>query len=269
MLNFKRTLIALSLAACALPAAAHRPWLLPNTTVPDGKEPIVLIDGAISDNYFDFDHQPLRMEGVTVTGPDGQQLPMPAATMSRYRSSVDLKLPQPGTYRIALVSKVVSASYKAGGEIKRFRGTEEAFAKEVPANAEGLQVNRQHTRLETFVSANQTSPVKPIGAGLELVPVTHPNDLHAGEQATWRFTLDGKPLANFDFSLIPGGVKYRGTLGEIRLTTDASGAATFKLPEAGMYALNAAFPQPRDKTPDGNPPVNRYSYTATLEVLPQ
>lgn len=269
MLNYKPALIALALASLALPASAHRPWLLPSATLVDGKEPVVLVDGAVSENYFDFDHMPLRMDAVAITGPDGQAIALPAVLGSRYRNSFDLKMALPGTYRIALVNTTVIASYKAAGEVKRFRGSEEAFARDVPANAEGLAVNRQHTRIETFVSANQTSAVKPSGKGLELEPLTHPNDLHAGEQAKWRFTLDGKPLANFDFSLIAGGVKYRGVLGEVRLTTDATGTATFKLPDAGMYALNAAFPQPRDKAPDGNPPANRYSYSATLEILPQ
>jgi uncharacterized GH25 family protein len=271
MNNFKYTLLALALAALALPAQAHRPWLLPSSTLAEGKDPTVMIDGAISENYFDFDHMPLKMDGVSVTGPDGAVIAAPAVTMARFRSSFDLKMPAPGTYRVALVSKTVMASYKAGAEVKRFRGTEEAFAKEVPSDAPELTVSRQYARMETFVSATKpsTGALKPSGTGLELVPITHPNDLHAGEKASWRFDLNGKPLANFAFSLIPGGVKYRGVLGEIRVTTDANGVASITLPEAGMYALNAAFPVSNQKGGGPNPPSSRYSYAATLEILPQ
>lgn len=271
MNNFKSTLLALALAALALPASAHRPWLLPSSTLAEGKDPTVMIDGAISENYFDFDHMPLKMDGVSVTGPDGAVIAPPAVTTARFRSSFDLKMPAPGTYRVALVNKMVMASYKAGTETKRFRGTEEAFARDVPADAQELTVSRQYSRMETFVSASKTSTgaLKPSGAGLELVPLTHPNDLHAGEKASWRFDLNGKPLANFAFSLIPGGVKYRGVLGEIRLTTDANGVASVTLPEAGMYSLNAAFPVSNQKGGGVNPPSSRYSYAATLEILPQ
>lgn len=268
---FKHTLMALALAAFALPAAAHRPWLLPSSTLVDGKDPTVLIDGAISENYFDFDHMPLKMDAVIVTGPDGTAIATPAITSGRLRSSFDLKMAAPGTYKVSLVNKVVTASYKAGADVKRFRGTEEAFAKEVPANAAELTVSRQHARLETYVTSNQTSTgaLKPAGAGLELVPVSHPNDLRAGEKATMRFQLDGKPLANFPFSLIPGGVRYRGVLGELRVTTDTNGSATFTLPEAGMYSLNASYPVTGAKGTETGPAPMRYSYAATLEILPQ
>jgi uncharacterized GH25 family protein len=271
MNNYKTTLVALALAAFALPAAAHRPWLLPSSTLAEGRDPTVIIDGAISENYFEFDHMPLKMDSIVITGPDGLAVATPAITSGRLRSSFDLKMAKPGTYRVAIVNKSVSASYKAGTEIKRFRGTEEAFAKEVPADAPELSVNRQFSRMETFVSATQTSTevLKPSGAGLELVPVTHPNDLHAGEKASWRFQLNGKPLANFAFSLIPGGVKYRGVLGEIRLSTDANGVANITLPDAGMYSLNAAFPVSSEKGGGATPPASRYSYAATLEILPQ
>ncbi len=271
MKNFKLTLLALALAAFTVPAQAERPWLLPSATLADGKEPTVIIDGAFSENYFDFDHQPLKMDNVVVTGPDGQVIATPAVTTGRLRSSFELKMAKPGTYRIAIVNKIVGATYRAGTEMKRFRGTEEAFAKEVPSDAPELAVMRQFTRIETFVSAIQTSTtaLKPSGSGLELVPVTHPNDLRAGEKASWRFELNGKPLANFAFSLIPGDVKHRGVLGEIRLFTDANGVANITLPPAGMYAMNAAWPVPGEQGSTPVPAASRYSYAATLEILPQ
>ncbi len=80
-----------------------------------------------------------------------------------------------------------------------------------------------------------------------MVPVTHPNDLRAGETITWRFQLDGKPLPNLPFSLVPGGVRYRGMLGELRLTTDAKGEVKFTVPEANMYWLSAKFPPRRQR----------------------
>ncbi|MES2322509.1 MAG: DUF4198 domain-containing protein [Pseudomonadota bacterium] len=275
-MNLKKTVLALALATVALQASAHRGWLYPQETSVDAKEAWVTIDGAISEGLFDVDHQPLKMEGATVTDPDGITAPAPAATMGKKRSSFDLKMPKDGTYRISLVNASVAGSYKdkATGETKRFRGTEESFAKDVPAGAEEMRVMRSHARLETFVSANTTSTgaLKPSGVGLEMVPITHPTDLRAGETAKWRFQLDGKPLAKFDFSLTPGGVRYRGTLGEQRLTTDAKGEAAVKLPAAGMYWLHAAFPSARPQGPAAaNGPANtmRYTYAATLEILPE
>ncbi|MES2016401.1 MAG: DUF4198 domain-containing protein [Pseudomonadota bacterium] len=269
-MTLKHTLLALALASVTLQASAHRPWFYPHATTVEAKEAWVTIDGAISDDLFEIDHQVLNLDAATVTDPDGITAPIPAPIMGRQRSSFDLKMAKSGTYKISLVTKTVMASYKdkASGEIKRFRGTEEAFAKDVPADSPELRATVSHARLETFVTANRASSgaLKPSGVGLEMIPLTNPTDLRAGETARWRFQLDGKPLANAEFSLIPGGVRYRGVLGEIRLATDAKGEASVTLPAAGMYWLNATAPK---MAPDAPPPARRYSYAATLEVLPE
>lgn len=275
-MKLRKTLIALALAGTAFSAQAHKPWLLPSSSLVDAKEPWVTVDAAISEGLFDIDHQPLKLDGITITGPDGARVDMQNALTGRLRSTFDVKMARPGTYKIALVSQSVMASWKANGEVKRWRGQEAEMAANVPANAEELNVSRTASRLETFVSANKTDEAvfKPTGVGLELVPVTHPNDMRAGEEAKWKFLLDGKPAANQAFSLIPGGVRYRGTLGEIRLSTDARGEISFKIPDAGMYLVSSSWPaaaEPQAGQPPGprQMPPRRVTYAATVEVLPQ
>lgn len=268
-----KLILAAALAGLALNAYAHKPWLLPSSSLVDAKEPWVTVDAAISEGLFDIDHQPLKLDAIVVTGPDGAKVELQNASTGRLRSTFDVKMNKPGTYRIAMVSQNVSGSYKLNGEMKRFRGTEETLAKDVPADAQEVKLTRTASRLETFVSANSTDMAvfKPTGVGLEMVPVTHPNDLRAGEKATWRFLLDGKPAANQAFSLIPGGVKYRGTLGEVRHSTDAKGEVTFTLPEANMYLVTSSWPAAAAPVPGQPPqmPARRATYGATVEVLPQ
>jgi uncharacterized GH25 family protein len=272
-----KTALSLALAGLSLvslSAQAHKPWLLPSSTNVEGKEAWVTVDAAISEGLFDIDHQPLKLDGIVVTGPDGGKLELQNVSNGKLRNTFDLKLLKPGTYKIALVSESVFGSYKTKeGEMKRFRGSEESLAKDVPADATEVKLSRMLSRLETFVSTGtpDMAVFKPTGVGLELVPVTHPNDLRAGEKATWRFLLDGKPAANQAFSLIPGGVRYRGTLGEIRQSTDAKGELTFELPAAGMYMVSSAWPAATPQTPGQPPqmPPRRLSYAATVEILPQ
>jgi len=267
-----KTVAGFVLAGLAFGASAHRSWMLPSGTIVESAEPWVTIDGAITEDMFYFDHMPLRMENATVTSPDGTVAPAPTPVVGKQRASIDLKMPQNGTYRISLVDDIVMGSYKLGNEVKRFRGTKQAFAKELPAGAQDVRTTTLHRRIETFVTANKTSTgaLKPSGVGLELVPLTHPNDLRAGETARWRFDLNGKPLPNLPFSLVPGGVRYRGTLGEIRLVTDAKGEASVTLPAANMYWLNASYPANQSKGPAEEPgDTRRYSYAATIEVLPE
>jgi uncharacterized GH25 family protein len=266
------------LAAGLLPlqAHAHRSWLLPSSTQVEADEPWVTVDGAISENLFDIDHMPLKLEGVTVTGPDGAAVPLQNEFTGKLRSSFDLKLPKPGTYKISMATESVFASYKEKGEMKRWRGSPEAFAKEVPQNAEDLRSTRMLNRLETFVTSGDPSEIaaKPTGVGLEMVPLTHPNELGMGQEARFRLLLDGKPAANLPVAVVPGGVRYRGVLNEILVKSDAKGEFAVKWPKPGMYWISTSYParemQQQGQQPGQPPamPARRSSYSATLEVLP-
>ena len=275
MNNMKKTLLAIALATLSLSASAHRGWLYPQATHVEGKEAWVTIDGAISEGLFDIDHVALKLDDATVIDPDGVSTPR---AQERDGQAAQQLRPEDGQGRYlqnSLVTQNIMGSYKdkAGGELKRFRGTEATLANDVPADAQDVKTVRTHARLETFVSANKqsTGAFKPTGVGLEMIPVTHPTDLRPGETATWRFQLDGKPLPKFAFSLTPGGVRYRGVLGEVRLVTDAKGEVSVKLPAAGMYWLHAGFPVTSEKNVPADAPADlrRFSYAATLEILPE
>lgn len=275
-MKMQKNLLALALAGVALSAQAHKPWLLPSSTfVENDREAWVTVDAAISEGLFDIDHVPLKLDGLTITGPDGATLQPENVANGKLRNSFDVKMAKKGTYKIALVNQNVFASYKVNGEMKRWRGSEADLTKEVPADAQELKVTRTNSRIETFVTANEASDavLKPSGSGLELVPVTNPTELRAGEKATWRFLLDGKPAANLPFSLIPGGVRYRGTLNEVRFNTDAKGEIAFTIPAAGMYVATATWPAPQAQGQQGGqppqPPARRATYSGTVEVLPE
>lgn len=283
IMQFKNKALVLTAASLMLAgmlplqAHAHRSWLLPSSTQVESKEPWVTVDAAVSENLFDFDNNAVKLEGLTISGPDGAPVQPENQFAGRLRSSFDLKLAKPGTYKISIVSESIMANYKLNGETKRWRGTVEAFAKEVPANAEELRSTRMHNRLETFVTSGKpnNTAFKSSGVGLELVPVSHPNDLAIGQKATFRFLLDGKPAADLGVSVVPGGVRYRGVLKEIRVTTNAKGEFSIAWPEAGMYWVNASYPPRAQPAADGKPPQGaaaqperRVSYGGTLEVLP-
>jgi hypothetical protein len=266
--------IAAALAAAACAAQAHRQWMIPTTSTiesENGREAWATIDGAISESLFEADFMPLRLDGLTVTDPDGATAPAPAATLGKHRSTVDIRLPKDGTYRISLAATSVMGSYQLNGETKRFRATEQTVKNEIPAGASEVRSATTVQRQDTFVTLNKPSAgaLKATGTGLEMVPLTSPTELRAGDQARVRFLLNGQPLPNFPFSMIPGGVKYRGTLGEVRFATDAKGEAAIALPPANQYWLSAAYPVPTADTPHGPPEGKRYTYSATLEVLPQ
>lgn len=262
-------LLALTLSSAA---QAHRPWLLPSASEVDGKEPWVTVDAAVSENLFDVDGNALKLDGLTISGPDG--LPVSGANVlqGKQRNSVELKLAQPGTYKFSLVTASVMASYTLNGETKRWRGHPDDLTQAIPAQAEALQVSRTHQRLETYVSANQSSTqvLKPAGSGLELLPLSHPTELLAGDASRFRVLLDGKPLANQQVAVVPGGVRHRGVLKDFAVTSDSQGEFSVKWPFAQHYWLQASYP-PRAPAPAAGqprpaPPAQRFVSVLTVEV---
>ena len=263
-----RIAAAAALALGGLTAVqAHNVWLLPSATSLSKPEWIT-VDAAVSNDLFYFNHFPLGLENLLITAPDGSKVEPEKTLRGNIRSVFDFKPTQPGTYRVAVVNTGgLSATYKdAEGKPKRWRGSPEKFAAEVPADAKDLKVSETHTRFETFVTVGKPSALAPIGRGLELVPVTHPNDLAKGEAATFVMHVDGKPAADLEITAVRGGTRYRNSLEEIKTKTDAQGRFTLTFPEAGMYWIDVDADDA--KVTFAQAEKRRMAYVATLEVLP-
>lgn len=294
-------LIALAAAALLpLPAQAHRSWLMPSQAFVDGKGQTVTFDGGVSENLFQTDAFALKLDGLTITAPDGSALQPQDVTTAKQRSSFDLSLPQEGTYRVAVAGDTVMASYLLNGELQRFRGAAADMAARIPAGATDVRVMHMLSRYETWVTVGAATPdaLKPAGHGLEIVPLSDPSAYVAGEAASFRAYLDGKPLAGLTVQVIPGGVRYRGDLKETDATTDARGEFSVTWPIGQMYWIGASYP-PRPqggedgKAPGGQnggahpaaqaqggegggphgprgpvEPGQRYAYAGTFEVMP-
>jgi len=262
-----------ALAAIAIvPASAHRQWMLPSSTVLSGDDVWVTVDAAVSNDLFYFEHQPLRLDAVKAWAPDGTEAAIENKATGRYRSTFDVHLTQKGTWRIASVSDGLMGSYDLGGKTERLpRGTTTAnLTERLPAGATNVKTAESSNRNEIFVTVGEptTTLFKPTGKGIELAPVTHPNDLIAGEAASFQFLLDGKPAAGLTVTVIPGGIRYRNDLGEMNLKTDAQGKVDVNWTEPGMYWLNVTTPQAERAEGAGEPPLQRRaSYVTTLEVL--
>ena len=286
----RATLLAAA-ATLLLPAAAqaHRQWMMPSASVVSGDDTWVTVDAAVSNDLFYFEHQPLRVTPV-VTEPDGAEGKVENLSTGRYRTTFDVHITKKGTYRIAAVSDGVMGSYMLNGTETRLpRGTNAAnLAAAIPAGATDVKTSRNTSRNEIFVTsgAPTTTIFKPTGKGIELVPVTHPNDLVAGEKATFKFLLDGKPAAGLPVTIIPGGIRYRDKLNQIDAKTAADGSVSVTWPTPGMYWLNvtsgatgeggmggpgAGKPRPAGQPAPGglprSPMGDRVGYVTVLEVL--
>ena len=264
--RLKTSLLALSLLF-ALPASAHKAWLLPSASVLP-EQSWISVDAAVSNDLFNFNHVALRLDALQITAPDGSSRAPANPATGKFRSMFDLELSTAGTWRLALVNQGFNASWKEGGEQRRWRGPADQLASAVPSKAEDLVIVASSNRVETFVTAGapDTRALAATGKGLELVPVTHPNDLFEGETANFVLQLDGKPAAGIEVLVMPGGTRYRNESGERRIMTSADGRFSIEWPQAGLYWINASVVDDKASAPATQ---RRASYSATFEVLPQ
>ncbi|KQM67753.1 nickel uptake transporter family protein [Sphingomonas sp. Leaf17] len=271
-----RLIAAAALLAVPAIASAHRMWMLPSGTVFSGTDAWVTIDAAVSNDLFFFDHQPMRLDGVKVWQPDGTPGALQNGATGRYRSVFDVQLDKPGTWKIGAQMSGVMGSFTVDGVEKRVGGRggpprpgqpAPLTVADIPANATNVKLTETSSRNEVFVTAGAptTTVLTPTGKGLEFAPVTHPDELVAGEAARFRFLIDGQPAAGLTVTVIPGGKRYRNDEGAMTLKTGADGGFSVTWPTAGMYWLNATATDAKTTTPRAT--ERRMNYVTTLEVL--
>ena len=257
--------LGLALVCMPLSAHAHRAWMAPSATVLSGEDAWISIDAATSNTLFHADHNPMRLDDLVITAPDGSQSQPQNLLRGRYRCTFDLQVTQTGTYRIANATRGANVRYMLNGAEQRWRGQLAELPGALPAGATNVQITENVNRVETFVTRGAPTPLRPVNAGLELAPITHPNDLVASEPARFRFLLDGRPAANLQVTLAPGNQRYRNDTGEFIVTTDAQGVATINWPSAGLWWINASLRDLPSPTPGA---TESAGYSAVLEVLP-
>jgi uncharacterized GH25 family protein len=256
------------LALAPAVSEAARAWLLPSQTILARSGGWVAFDAAAADDLFSVNQGMLPIDSLTVTAPDGQAVTPQNPFKSRSRSTFDLELRQPGTYRVAIADTTVMARWEEEGKPKRWRGVPAEAEANVPADAAKLQVEETQRRVETFVTVGAPTDLKPgSGKGLELVPASHPNDLYRGEAATFRVMLDGKPAADLEVEIIRDGTRYRDDPESLRVKTNGAGEFSVTWPQAGLYWLDVSVEDSNVSVPQAS--KRHASYNATLEVLPQ
>lgn len=266
-MKLKSTLLSLAIGMSASVANAHGTWITSSSTVLSAPQ-FVTFDAAASSVPFLIDHRPLVIDSLVIVAPDGSNVAPVNVMKGELRTVFDAKLEQTGTYRLEMVRSGFRANWKdAEGKPKRFMGTAEALAKEVPADAKDLKVNESVTRMENFITVGKPSALKTTGKGLELLAGTHPNDLVAGEPVELTFLVDGKPTEGVEVEVIRSQTRYRNKLDEKKYKTDKNGKVKVALPDAGLYWLDADFKD--NNVSNKIAKARALAYVLTLEVLPQ
>lgn len=262
------------LASLSLSAQAHRMWILPYETVAAGDSAWVTFDVAVSNDIFQIDHGGPRIDGISVLTPDGKTEEPKNVLAGQLRTSFDVNLTAQGTYKIAIASGGLSARWEtADGKrgswpARGAKANPAEFATAVPADAKNLEVSQNSRRVETFVTlgAPTQQALAPTNQGLELVPITHPNDLRLDKPSEFKFLIDGKPAIGVKVTIIAGGTRYRTSPQEVEFESDHKGIIRVKWGSAGQYWLGASYKDDNAKKPATS---RSGSYSASFEVLPE
>ena len=266
------TLTTLATLCFISTADAHRAWIKPDATVLSKENAWVTFDAGISNEIFARDYVAFRLDAVKAYAPNGEEIPLLNAFTGKTRSVFDLQLTQPGTYKIAQATTNLQARWVDENGQRQFwpgRGVVPKagdFERQVPKQAKDLEVAEYSRRVETFVTNGMPSDqvLKPTNYGLELVPVTHPNDLYAGERASFKLLINGEPARGAEITVIREGMRYRAQQNEITITSNTQGEFSVEWPDAGQYFMEIDYQDNRGQAPAT---VRRGSYSAVFEVL--
>lgn len=264
--------ILCAFALTALNAKAHRAWIFPYETIKAGESGWVTFDMAVSNGIFQLDHGAGRADVINVLTPDGSVEQPKNVFTGQLRTSFDVNMVQQGTYKIFAASSNLSARWETKDGKRGFwpeRGIKADPAdlpSVIPKDARNVEITQGSRRLETFVTLGKPSKgsLAPSNEGLELVPITHPNDLAVSEPAQFVFLMDGKPAEGAKVTVVAAGTRYRNSADELELVADKNGVVNIPWKSTGAYWVGASYRDEKAKKPAK---FRSGSYSGTFEVL--
>ena len=274
-------------------SAGHMPYLEPKTFGP--RRDVVTVEAAMAEEATLFlPDFTIRGSGdYAVTDPSGATKKIEGVTTLKELAIFEASTPTEGTYRItsgeragrsgklAKIDGIWRNVRPAGGPPRPPEGgappakppegaappSNGPIAEEqIPAGAE-VMTTQAYLKADVYVSrgAPTATALKPTGQGLEIVPVTHPNEAFAGEAFKFRLLVDGQPLANAPFTVSKAREGYEPQRFTTGGAAGADGAASITLAKPGVYVIQVQNPV----RVEGQPPVpasKALTTTLTFEV---
>lgn len=260
---------------------AHARWLLPShTNVTGNSEHVITFDMSISNELFqghhgfvqastikDFSKLRATPASLDVIEPNGKwRKDIPFHYLNIKSSGYDT-INSEGTHHYVLNQAdvyMVIFKDKDGKMSRRFGKPDQV---NLPDGATVVNTMRYMPTVHTFVSRNKLTKPARINKGLELVAKGHPNDLFAGEEASFEVYFQGKPLdKELEIQIVKGNSRYRNEREQQTIKLKGSHTFSVTLPKAGMYLVEAELAQP--STEEGIK-LDRWAMFTTLEVNPE
>lgn len=268
------TAIALSSAFMTTNVQAHSLWMLPsefNLSTDDATW--ITVDATASNSVFSVD-KPIALDQVSIYSADGKKHRMGSYFKGQRRSVFDFEINQQGTYKVELRPQPrYMTLFEIGEKNQRQRIFANKLEAEVPSGAKNVKTVAVQSIASFYVT--QKAPTDKVlettGKGFELQALTHPSDVVEQEESRFKFTYNGKPVANTQVDITPHGTAWRSAREEMVLTTDKDGVVTFTPVKTGPHLLIISLRQDIDKNDAGSALADSIgvNYHLTFEVLPQ
>ncbi|MBE7219441.1 MAG: DUF4198 domain-containing protein [Caulobacteraceae bacterium] len=283
-----------ALLASASPAAAHAPFLAPESfTV--SRDWVTVTAGMHEETPLTPDFA-LRAPGdLEETGPDGRTVKVEGVVQLKGLTAADVPLPAPGLYRISTGARVArqatwaqvagvwrpirparpgaegAAGGPAGGVHAAPAGHREAGEGPAPLEAAPPGAPTAQTtaylRADTYVvrGASTKAVPRPDGRGLEFAPGADPSAVYLDAGLPLTLLLNGRPVPGAAVLVRRADGPYAERKVNFGATTDAEGRVRITFPIAGAYVIEA---QTAPSPPGARPPARTYLSTLTLEATP-
>lgn len=249
-------LAAAAWAVSASVAAAHSPYLLPNTFDATGRDHVT-VQASFSEAFFKPDVV-MKSEDFHAVGPDGARA---ALTPTYFKDLAVLEAPTgaDGTWRITSghrVGRTAKAALIKGEWV--FQDPNRPFPEGVtPVDMQSL------TTAEVYVSrgAPNDAALQPTGKGLEFRPITHPSSILVGAPAQFEVLVDGKPLAGQAIEVHRADEDAEGAA-PTQVVSDAAGRFVITVDRPGVFHAMTRY----RIAPTAGLPARSLTYALTFEA---
>jgi len=273
----------LALSTVSLAAQAHTPYLLPNIFHASNRKPVISVDVSLTDNFFipdlaygDHPFSVIAPNGAVISIPKSDVLQLATRTVVEHKLAVAEGADPAGVYRVVAGPRVgtPSRSWEINGEVKRIRDPNE----KMPAGAKLQSHTQSIATMEAYVTVGaarsaegqpprptpETKALKATGKGLEIVPISPPNQLFAGGRFDFRVQFNGKLLPNHKVDVVHSNMDLSGNSSRASVNTDRQGAVSYALSQPGVYMATVRYSE--DGPVSASKPNLNYSHALTFQV---
>ena len=238
--TIKSILCALAIICIASSAGAHVPFLKPN------QFNILHHRFVIESSYTEFPFQAdfaMKVPAFTMVMPDGAITSISDYVETKGAVYLQPEITMDGTYRF-------STGVRKG---PKYRGVESSDGKlyfsQDTNRVEGKKIELQYFNSADVYVIKGKSNYQPmaLNKGVEIIPLTSPNDLYLGQELAFKVLNNGKPAKNARVVVTYDNEHYEfhrhGDLYDVEneresnIHTDSEGKFTFKPKQAGMVLL--------------------------------